>query len=568
MNPEKQHADIVFYNANIYTVDDENSIQEAIAIKDGYILAVGQTEKIMPYVNEQTQVRDMAGKTVMPGLVDCHLHAFWGGSQLISCSLNYQSLTVEQTLNIIQTSLNQDPIRDDAYWLPVRAWSRSEMQPAGADMNRMILDSLETKRPVVLFSSDCHTLVANSRALALLGIDEEVENPEDGKYYRDDEGRLNGVIDDAPCMRAFDEATRLSHEQMVLLADRIQKALNQQGVTTVMDARVYTEHLDAFATLKERKQLTLRFLGAKEITPSQAKSEIEAQESVQDVVVLANKYNKEAWRPEPNVGICSVKIFIDGVLQAPMCTAYLLSPYLENTGCESEPKWTISTNKGDLYFPEAIIDILTLTCAQLQINPHFHTVGEGAIEVVLNSIEKMRKIYTDVDARPSLAHNELVAPHQFKRFADLNTTAVLSFQWAGVTNFDEQYFLGEERFQNLEPHAKFIDAGARIAFNSDWPIDALDEWGSFQIGMTRQLPYDGALKLDNDRVLTLLETLRAATINAAYTLGKERYIGSLEVGKFADLIVLDRNVFCEPTTKIGKTKVILTMVGANIVYQA
>lgn len=570
MKDKRPYADIVFYNARVYTADSNDCVHEALAVKNGYVIAVGFYTQIAHFVGEHTQKYDALGKTIIPGLVDCHLHAFWGGSQLLSCSLNYQTLTIEQTLRIIQDYLDQDPIKDDTAWLPVRAWYRSGMLPAGADMNRDILDSLDTKRPIVLFANDCHTLAANSRALSLLGIDETIENPIDGKYYRAEDGRLNGIIDDAPCMRAFDEATKLNTEQAVQLADKVQRALNEQGITTTMDARVYTEHLDAFKTLKQRKQLTLRFLGAKEITPVEAGSVSMVQESVQKITDLAKRYNPNIWQPEPDIGICSIKFFIDGVLQAPMCTAYLLAPYLENRGTKTKPNWTRSKNRGDLYFSEPIIDDLLVSCAQANINPHFHTVGDGAIEVVLNSVEKMKHTYPDTKIRPTFAHNELVAPHQFKRFANLDVTATLSFQWAGVANLDELDVLGKERSKGFEAHAKFIDAGARIAFNSDWPIDSLAIWDAFQVGMTRKMicdPKEQSPRLDNDRDLTLLEVLRAATINAAYTLGKEQYIGSLEEGKLADLVVLDRNIFELDKNEVAQVKVLLTMVGGDIVFQ-
>ncbi len=567
MTTPRQQADTILYNAYVYTVDEKNSIQEAIAIKDGLILALGTSTEIMQYADDHTRIMDMQGKMLMPGLVDCHLHAYWGGSQLLSCSLDYQSLSIKDTLAIIQKHIDDDTADNHQNWLTVRAWSRSGMLPAGADITRKDLDSLTTQRPVILFANDCHTLVANSCALTRLGIDESVSDPSDGKYYRNEDGTLNGIIDDAPGMRAFDTATRLNHEESVNLARLIQKALNEQGITTVMDARVYPEHLNSFAQLSKQGQLSLRFLGAREITPADAPTPQAAQEAVQNVKTWAQQYHTEAWQPKPGVGVCSIKLFVDGVLQAPMHTAYLLKPYLIHKGMHYG-------NKGDLYFPEPVLDALILACAVVEINPHLHTVGDGAIEAVLNSIEKMRQACPHTDIRPTLAHNELVAPHQFKRYADLNTSAAISFQWAGFSAAqieEDNKFLGDERFDYIEPQGRFIDAGARVAFNSDWPIDPLNQWYNFQVALTRQAligEEEYSPRLDTDRNLTIHEVLSAATLHGAYTLGKDQTIGSLVCGKFADIIVLDRNVCTIPAQEVSKTKVLLTIVGGEIAYHS
>ncbi|MOA30794.1 N-substituted formamide deformylase precursor [compost metagenome] len=154
-------------------------------------------------------------------------------------------------------------------------------------------------------------------------------------------------------------------------------------------------------------------------------------------------------------------------------------------------------------------------------------------------------------------------------------TAVLSFQWAGLPGVlidEEREMLGEARFPHLEPAARFLDAGARLAYGSDWPIDRLDEWYNLQVGMTRRA-WDSegnpaGPRLDNDRDLTLIETLRAATIDAAYMIAKEQYIGSLEVGKFADAIVLHHNLFEQPAEKLYQTRIERTLVGGKISYQS
>lgn len=568
MTPVIQAADVIYYNGTIFTADAANRVCSALAIGQGYILAVGEDEQILALATSGTECIDLKDKMMMPGLIDSHMHPFWGGKQLKGCSLHYAALTAEQTLQHIQAHLDKYPVDDDNQWLTVRAWQRQAMIPVGADMSRELLDSLDTRRPVALFSNDCHTLAANSRALQLLGIDETTPVPPDGKIARDADGKLTGILEDAPAMRAFDSIPSGTAQQNIHVAAHVQQVLHAQGVTTVMDTRVFAEQLAAFAALRERGELTLRILGAKEVTPDSVQGPEDAARAVQQVVAFAAEWSDPLWTPQAGITVDHLKLFVDGVLQPPTMTAALLEPYRQPQ-VEGE-----SEHYGDLYFTTPVLNALMVECGRAGLHPHMHTVGDGAIEQVLDAVELMRVACPGKDIRPGLAHNELVAAHQYARFAALGATAVLSFQWAGLPAVlidKEREMLGEARFAHLEPAARFLDAGARLAYGSDWPIDRLDEWYNLQVGMTRRAwdsegNPDGP-RLDTDRDLTLIETLRAATIDAAYMIAKEQYIGSLEAGKFADAIVLHNNLFEQPAEKMYQTRIERTLVGGQIIYQ-
>ncbi|MRS13447.1 amidohydrolase family protein [Enterobacteriaceae bacterium RIT691] len=568
-------VDVIYHNGTLYTADQQDTFCQAMAIGEGVIVATGSDEAILKLATPDTEIVDLQGKLMMPGLIDSHMHPFWGGKQLRGCNLNYAALSVEETLTLIQTHLDNDPFKGENDWLTVRAWQRQAMTPVGADMSREALDTLNTRRPVALFSNDCHTLAANSRALDMLGIDENTPVPADGKIARDEAGRLTGILEDAPAMRAFDSIPSGTPEQNVQIATHVQQVLNQQGVTTVMDTRVFAEQLEAFAVLRDRGELTVRMLGAKEITPDSVDGPEDAARAVAEIAQFNRSWNDAEWTPAPGFGLTHVKFFVDGVLQPPTMTASLLEPYRENRGTHDAPDWQSGERYGDLYFTAPVLEALIVECGRAGIHPHTHTVADGAIEMVLNAVEKMRNDSPGKDIRPGLAHNELVAAHQYQRFADLGATAVLSFQWAGLPGVlidEEREMLGEERFANMEPAARFLDTGARLAYGSDWPIDRLDEWYNLQVGMTRRA-WDSEGKpagprLDTDRDLTLIEALRAATIDAAYMIAREQYIGSLEVGKLADAIVLDNNLFEQPVDTVYQTKVIRTLVGGKVVHQA
>ncbi|MCT4707898.1 amidohydrolase [Enterobacteriaceae bacterium H16N7] len=575
MTVNTQAIDVVYHNGTIYTADEQDTFCQAIAIGEGYIVAVGSDEEVMRLAGPETEVIDLQGKVMLPGIIDSHMHPFWGGKQLRGCNLNYAALSVEETLAIIQKHIDNDPFNGENDWLTVRAWQRQAMTPVGADMSREALDSLNTRRPVALFSNDCHTLAANSRALEMLSIDENTPIPADGKIARDEAGRLTGILEDAPAMRAFDSIPSGTPEQNVQIATHVQQVLNEQGVTTVMDTRVFAEQLEAFAVLRDRGELTVRMLGAKEVTPDSVDGPQDAARAIDEIAEFNRAWNDAEWTPAPGFGTTHVKFFVDGVLQPPTMTASLLEPYRENRGTHDAPDWQPSERYGDLYFTAPVLEALMVECGRAGIHPHTHTVADGAIEMVLNAVEKMRAAYPGKDVRPGLAHNELVAPHQYDRFAKLGATAVLSYQWGGLPGVlidEEREMLGDARFEHMEPAARFLDAGARLAYGSDWPIDRLDEWYNLQVGMTRRA-WDSegnpaGPRLDTDRDLTLIEALRSATIDAAYMIAREQYIGSLEVGKLADAIVLENNLFEQPVEKVYQTKVIRTLVGGKIVYQA
>lgn len=265
---------------------------------------------------------------------------------------------------------------------------------------------------------------------------------------------------------------------------------------------------------------------------------------------------------------------MDGVITAPANTGALVEPYLENRGTLAEPNWVPEAqNKPPVYFPAAVLPVILDALARAKIDPHLHSDGDGAVRAAMDGIAAMRGANVGADVRPALAHCELVHPDDYARFAALNVTPVLSFQWgepAPDTVEGARDMLGAERVRRIEPAGVLAAQGARIAFGSDWPVDRLDEWFALKVGVTRRAtPYadrDHAGRLGADPGLSREAVLRAATINAAYELHQETQTGSLEAGKFAHFILLDRDVLAVPAEEIAAVRVVLTVVGGQVVY--
>jgi predicted amidohydrolase YtcJ len=276
---------------------------------------------------------------------------------------------------------------------------------------------------------------------------------------------------------------------------------------------------------------------------------------------------------EAGITVRNCKLFLDGVISAPAFTGAMLEPYRRNAGTAQHPRWVAGTSRGpDVYFSPRDLSQILIELGRAGIDPHLHADGDGAVRAALDGIESLRETLPKSDIRPAIAHDEIVALEDFPRFKTLDVTAVLSFQWgkpAGDTLGVTDYF-GPQRMKLLEPYGRLAQAGARISYGSDWPVDALDEWFALKVGVTRtnspDVPAEYRGRLGDDPGLSRDQVLRAITINAAYQLHQDDQIGSLEVGKLADLIVLDRNLMKIPAEEIAQIKVIETVVGGKVVY--
>jgi predicted amidohydrolase YtcJ len=571
-----QAADTVYQNGNVYTVDANNSVRQALAVRDGKIIYVGTNEGVASFIGPATSVTDLKGRVLMPGLVDGHLHPIMGGGIELSCNLHYAALTKQQVISQLQTCLNNDKDNRADNWLSVYAWFRQAMLPKGTDLSKADLDTLKTSRPIAITSSDGHTLLTNSRAIQLAGVTDSTPNPSAGSIAHDAAGHLTGVFEDGARALIDEHIPQPAPEMMAAIniagAKASLLAMNQQGITTFLDAMGNEEDIVAFKAVQDSGQLTARAHFAPVISPDDAKDPVKAAATIKQ---LADKYDQGKLGAVPGITVRNAKMFLDGVVQAPAMTASVLQPYNIKQGADVHAVWVPGTNSGQLYFDQSVISPMLVELARVGIDPHMHTDGEGAVHVALNAVQVMRDVFPGKDIRPALAHNETIVPGDYVRFRELNATPVLSFQWgkpAPDTIDTVKDYIGPARFPYLETAGKFDLAGVRIAYGSDWPVDKLDEWFAIKVGVTRSNRPDSEARfsgrLGDDPGLSPAVALRAITINSSYELHQDDVTGSLEAGKFADMIVLDRNPITIPNDDIANVKVLMTIVGGKVVYQA
>jgi predicted amidohydrolase YtcJ len=568
-------ADTVMRNGYVYTVDGQNSVQQAIAISGGKIVYVGSDAGVDGYIGKQTQLIDLAGRMLMPGFVDAHMHPGDGGRAMTLCDLKYQTMTRAQFQASIQACLDADKDKGPDVWLEVGSWDRMGMTGLDGDADKSTLDALKTKRPIQVRSTDFHTVLTNSRGLKLAGINKNTADPEDGKYRRDSAGNPNGICEDgaaeslAAVVPPATDAEKLNQVRAAL------DAMRRQGITSFMDALSGPENGKAFTSLQKSGELTARALLAIKLDPAAAAAD--PVKTIAEAKVLASTYDQGEVHVAPGVNMRHVKLFMDGIINAPADTGAMLTPYLHNSGTDQAPKWTPGKNLGELYFPPQVLNPLLLQAVKAGLDPHLHATGERAVRDALDSVAYVRKELPGTDFRPAIAHAESVDPADYSRFKALDVTATMSFQWAQQapsTVDGTSDHLGAARFARMEPSGSIAHAGGRVAFGSDWPVDPLDEFLALKVGVTRSgdptNPHSYGPKyagrLNADPALSRAEALRSITLSSAEQLKLDAVLGSVEVGKFADLIVLDKNFMQVPEEELGRNDVLLTLVGGKVVW--
>jgi predicted amidohydrolase YtcJ len=566
-------ADAVYLNGRLYTVDAQESLQEALAVRNGRITYVGGTSGARALVGANTRVIDLEQRLLMPGLVDGHMHPLEAGTALLKCNLNYERLTVAQLQARVQACLDETASAAPDKWLEVVNWFREAMLPNGVATTRATLDALETRRPIFIMSSFGHTALVNTRALQLANISAKTPDPLGGRIDRDSSGAPSGILEDAAFEKVSAVIPKATPAEDREAAGAALAAMRRQGVTSFLDAMATPRTLAAFAAVQKQGGLTARAHFAVLITPEQGR---DPRQAVITARALAHRYDQGATRARPGITVRNIKLFMDGVITAPACTGAMLSPYFTNAGTAAAPQWAPGSNRGpEVYFPAAVLHPLLIAAARAGLEPHMHADGDRAVHEALDGVAALRQVFPGSAIRAAIAHDEIVDPADFVRFRQLDAIPVLSFQWekpAPDTIDGAQDYLGPERFRYLEPAGYLASAGARIAYGSDWPIDPLNEWFALKVAITRENdPAVGAKyagRLSSDAGLTLPAAIRAITANSAYELHAERDVGSLEVGKLADFIVLDRDVFEIPPPQVAAVQVLLTVVGGKAVYAA
>ncbi|WP_082989781.1 amidohydrolase [Woeseia oceani] len=534
-------ADAVYKNGRIYTVDGQRSWAEALAISDGKIVYVGSNDGVTAHTGSNTVVTDLRGRFVLPGLQDSHVHPIGGGIEASACNLNDQPGLAEYR-TIIGEYAAANP---DVPWILGGGWAMSVFGPGGSP-NRDILDELVPDRPVFLSSQDGHTGWANSVALEMAGIDKNTPDPVDGRIDRDPlTGEASGGLQEG-AMKLVTRLIPATTDEDRLAGLRYALAmLNEYGITGIQDANVDADSLDAYKELERRGELSLHVVGSIWWDRERDMGQIA------DIIALRDKYTGGL------IDAGTVKIMQDGVMEN--YTAAMLEPYLVPDGTRGIP----------MIEPELLKRVVSRLDAE-GFQVHFHAIGDAAVRQSLDAVEEGLIDNGRLGHRHHISHLQMIDPQDIPRFKELDVVANFQPLWAYADLYVTELtipFIGEERARWMYPIKSVQDAGGMIAFGSDWSVSTANPYHQMETAITRKGAVDDDMESMIPEERIDLETAIAAfTINAAFVNRNETNTGSLEVGKSADLVVLDRNLFEIEPQAISETKALLTLFQGRPVF--
>lgn len=529
-------ADMVLTNGQIYTVDDSQPWAEAVAIENGRFEYVGDADGVKAFIDSDTVEYDLQGRFVLPGLVDSHTHP-----GLVARSVDYVELpwTPETKKEMFDALLAYADENPDKEFIVGGRWPTGLFGEEGP--NRHELDAVLPDRPVILTDTSGHAQWLNTKALEVLGIDRNTPDPIPGLsyLYRDADGEPTGWIKERAISAQLAAAGIGDQVSADSLAGFLEY-LSALGVTVVFDAGNSEEGYKAAAELDRNNRMPLRYEGSYRI-------EVEDQFSgaVQELKRLRKTYGGKRLR------FNTIKIMFDGVSE--IRTSAVLEPFLGE-----------EDYRGRTVVDAPRLSNFILELHDEQIDLHLHTVGDAAIRTALDAVEIARaELGGQPDIRITFCHLEIIDEADFDRFKKLNIFSNFSPQWHGGHIQGAQLTLGQARYDRMFTVQPLLDRDVSVAFSSDitnagkWRTDRASPYFGMQVGHTRVEPEFGAKATirppENER-LSVEDMIRGYTLNGAAQLGLDNELGSIEVGKVADLVVLDRNLFEVLPSQIKSTR--------------
>ena len=530
-------ADIIIV-APVYTMNEKQPWAEAVVLQDDKIIFVGDRSKALSHSNNSTRMIKRPGGMVLPGFIDSHVHLLWGGIEMSECQLN-GLLTREQILEAITEYVVAHP-EDD--WIRGYGWDLTAFPSASP--RKEWLDEICPDRPVFLFSYDAHSAWVNSKALSLAGVNAETIDPENGRIERDPDTREpSGVLreDAMELVESF-----LPPYGKDEIEDGLQIAIakaNSLGITTVFDAGTGPhDGLDIYTRSSTDQTVTMRISASQYANPNSWRDDLERLKKL---------------RYENEFGFMNtVKIFADGTIEGG--SAALNDPY-EGTSDRGMLIWD----------PDTLNEVVSeFESAGFQV--HVHAIGDRGVRRTLDAFEHGRSVNGPGDRRHMISHVQLVHPDDVPRFEDLNVIASFQALWA----YPDQYIkeltlpvLGPIRSNWNYPINSILSSGGTVVGGSDWTVSSLNPLHAIEVAVTRrELGNENGEALAPGEAVELQTMLHAYTKDAAFGVFLEDEIGSIEKGKLADVIILDRNLFELQSHQIHGARVEMSIFNGQIVH--
>lgn len=534
--PNHSHADVILTSSAVFTGLTDTPIATSIAVQGNTIVAIGTTEELEAWMSPQTRIYDYEDKLIMAGFHDFHLHILLGSVSLDSVNLK-EARSEEDAVMRVKAYADERP-HDP--WILGTNWDAGHWDNKNLP-GKKSLDDVLPDRPVLLLHNEGHFAWVNSKALEMVNISEGFDNLQFGGLAKDENGDYTGMIYEHAIGLFSKSAYHLTKEKKERVLRHFFRYAASLGITAMDDlypTEAY-EALEDFEVLKEfedRGELSARI----HLYPV-LNSDLERAKR------LKEHYQSSMLR------VAGLKQFTDGVVTA--FTAALVEPY---------------TNKlnfsGDTAFPADTIKKWVVDADREGFAIRFHACGDRGVRIALDAYEEAQKVNGVRDSRHAIEHIEVIHPNDIPRFAELGVIASMQPEHMYLAN-RETYtaFIGEERAKYAWPLKSLQDTGAVLSVNSDFPVAGLNPMLEIYRAVTR-VDSSNRDQWNPNEAISLASVLKAYTIAPAYGTFREYELGTLEPGKLADIIVLDRNLFAVPSEEILETKVELTMMDGKIMY--
>lgn len=643
----REPADLVLLNGYVYTADADRTVAQAVAVKDGLISAVGANRDVERLKGPQTRVINLAGRLLLPGLEDAHIHAF-GIVEPDMCSLKSKPMSLEEMVPYLRECIRHyHPAPGE--WLPVTMWNFSEGNQVSEKLPslRAALDAVSTKSPIILWGNDGHHGAVNSRALALaadasghaVGLDAGTLATTFVDYRDlvgvDDNGEPNGELNEQ-ARQLVSPPSEDDPDRLGPLLPAIGQVLASNGITSVQDAALDIAFLPYLKAFEASGDMHFRIQVATRLDPLDYRDPVSGEIRLDDMMEILRR-NREAFSHSALIHATAAKIFADGVLEGnpyadppTLPNAAVLRPYLQprfdydattgslkvtgyvdtdselckQTRAEKDrylkpaaaeafraehgfhpAQCTVS--RGVLRDPEPFIRAYVRRLDAAGFTIHIHTIGDRAVRVAVDALAQVVKPGSGNPLRHTLAHLQLVDPADQRRIGEMGLYLAWTYAWAlTVPAYDMTVmpFLGDVtgpgglydpdsyRMRNSYPVRSTMKYGAVPVAGSDAPVDDRSPrpFVNMAVGVTRQ-GADGGQPLNAAEALDIYQMIEAYTINGARALNQEKITGSIEVGKKADLAVLDRNIVdlykSGHARDIADTQVDMTLFNGEVIYR-